>query len=102
MSHKHPDRFTQIKQFGHKHAHEHITRCWFIYWRAYENPYIGYLISKLIGSRKLSSLVISMPVMFGHKHENMDKHAERYTKIMQFGHKHAQLCSLVTSMLREK
>ena len=28
--------------------------------RAYENPYIGYLISTLIGTRKLCSLAISM------------------------------------------
>jgi hypothetical protein len=47
-------------QCGHKHAHEHITECWYIYGRAYENPY-----------------------MVSHKH------AHRHPKITQFGHKHA-------------
>ena len=51
----------KIMHFGHKHAHEHITECWYIYTgRAYENPYMGCLISTLIGTRKLRSLVISM------------------------------------------
>ena len=52
---------TKVMQFGHKHAQKYITRCWYIYTgRAYENPYMGYLISTLIGARKLCSLVISM------------------------------------------
>ena len=60
MSHKHAHRHTKIMYFGHKHAHEHITDCWYIYVRAYENPYMGCLISTLIGTRKSCTLVISM------------------------------------------
>jgi hypothetical protein len=39
-------------KFGHKYAHEHIKERWFIYGRAYENPYMtGYLLSTLIGTQ---------------------------------------------------
>ena len=144
VSHKHTDRHTKVMQFGHKHAHEHIRECWYIYGAGlWENPYIGYLISTLIGTRKLCSLVISMLMSIlenagtyiGPAYENpyigylistligawklcslvismltstlqnvgtyirrayenpfyrvSHKHADRHTKIMQFGHKHA-------------
>jgi hypothetical protein len=41
VSHKHAHRHKKIMQSGHKHTHEHITECWYIYWCAYENPYMG-------------------------------------------------------------
>ena len=53
ISHKHADRCTKIMQFGHKHAHEHITGVGSYTGRAYENP-------TPLGGRKLCSLVISM------------------------------------------
>jgi hypothetical protein len=62
LGHKQSHRQTKIMQFGHKrahrhtqlghkYAHEHNTGCWYIYGRAYENPYMGSLISTLIGTR---------------------------------------------------
>ena len=51
---------TKIMHFSDKHALEHITGCWYIYVRAYENAYMGCLVITLIGTRKLCILVISM------------------------------------------
>ena len=61
--------------------------------RAYENPNMGYLISTLIDARKLCSLVISMLMSIlqdvaTYTRRAYDKHTDRCTKIMQFGHKH--------------
>jgi hypothetical protein len=43
-----------------RYAHEHIIERWFVNGRAYKNPYMGFLISTLIGKRKLCRLVISI------------------------------------------
>ena len=92
MSHKHAHRHTKIMYFGHKHAHEHITGCWYIYVRAYENPYMGCLINTPIGTRKLSTLIISLLIRIlqdvgTYMRVLMRiliscKHAHRYTKII--------------------
>jgi hypothetical protein len=60
VSYKHAHRHTKIMHFSHKHPVEHITGCWYIYVRAYENPYMVCLISTLIGTWKLCTLVIGM------------------------------------------
>jgi dynein heavy chain len=48
-------------QFGHEHAHEHFTGCWYLFERAHEHTKIRYA------------------------HE----HAHIYTKIMQYAQTHA-------------
>ena len=54
FGHKHAhEHITDCRYiYVHAYAHEHITDCRYIYVRAYEYPYMGCLISTLIGTRK--------------------------------------------------
>ena len=56
----HALRRTKIMQFRHKHAHEHIRECCYIYWECLWESLYRVSHKHVIGARKLCSLVISM------------------------------------------
>ena len=82
-------------QFGHKHAHEHITGVRTYTGRAYENP-------TPLGGRKLCSLVISMLLSIL---QDVGSYMERAYENPNMGYLIStlidarKLCSLVISML---
>jgi uncharacterized membrane protein YoaT (DUF817 family) len=91
-------------QFGHKHTHEHITECWYIYCMGVLMRIPIHRVSHkhAIGTRKLCSLVISMLMSVL---ENVGTYIGRDYENPYIGYLIStligtrKLCSLVISML---
>ena len=90
-------RQTKIMQFGHKHAHGHIKGRWYIYWRAYENTNMRYLISTRKGNifeqPAPGAILIKRATPAVPGYQNLEKYLETFAFLEdQTERQFAQIC----------